>query len=114
MSVFPQSMKTTAHHTQSIDYDRLAAGYRISRRSLERRFKQATGDTPLVYLQQLRVETAKRLLEEGGRTFNEITYLVGYEDVTFFRKIFIRLTGVRPREYQQRFTGYPAASVFLS
>ena len=96
------------HYTGAIDYDRLAEKFRMSRRSLERRFKQATGVTPLVYLQQLRVETAKRLLEEGNRTFNEITYLVGYEDIPFFRKVFVRLTGLRPKEYRQRFTGYSA------
>jgi transcriptional regulator GlxA family with amidase domain len=94
------------HHTQSIDYNRLAEKFRMSRRSLERRFKKATGVTPLMYLQQLRVETAKRLLEEGNRTFNEITYQVGYEDIAFFREVFIRLTGLRPKEYQQRFAGY--------
>ncbi len=94
------------HHAQAIDYDWLAQEYRMSRRSLERRFKQATGFTPLGYLQQLRVETAKRLLEEGSHTFNEITYLVGYEDISFFRKVFVRLTGLRPKEYQQRFAGY--------
>ncbi|WP_299983846.1 GlxA family transcriptional regulator [Desulfobacula sp.] len=99
------------HHTQSVDYDRLAEKYRMSRRSLERRFKQATGVTPLGYLQQLRVENAKLLLEDGSQTFNEITYLVGYEDISFFRKVFVRLTGLRPKEYQQRFTGYTAKLV---
>jgi transcriptional regulator GlxA family with amidase domain len=94
------------HYTQSIDYDRLAGEFRMSRRSLERRFKQATGVTPLGYLQQLRVETAKSLLEDGSRTFNEITYQVGYEDIPFFRKVFVKLTGLRPKEYQQRFAGY--------
>lgn len=96
------------HHTTSIDYDWLAKKFQVSRRSLERRFKQAIGVTPLGYLQQLRVQTAKRLLEEGSRTFNEITYQVGYEDISFFRKIFIRLTGLRPKEYRQRFSGYSA------
>jgi transcriptional regulator GlxA family with amidase domain len=99
------------NHTQSIDYDMLAGKYRMSRRSLERRFKKATGVTPLEYLQQLRVETAKRLLEEGNQTFTEITYQVGYEDISFFRKVFVRLTGLRPKEYQQRFAGYSAKSV---
>ena len=94
------------HHAQSIDYDRLAQKHRMSRRSLERRFKQATGVTPLVYLQQVRVEAAKRLLEEGSRPFDEITDMVGYEDIAFFRKVFVRLTGLRPREYQQRFAPY--------
>jgi YesN/AraC family two-component response regulator len=52
------------------------------------------------------VETAKRLLEDGGYTFNEITYMIGYEDIPFFRKVFTRLTGLRPKEYRQRFAGY--------
>jgi transcriptional regulator GlxA family with amidase domain len=94
------------HYTQTIDYERLAGEFRMSRRSLERRFKHATGVTPLGYLQQLRVETAKSLLEDGSRTFNEITYQVGYEDIAFFRKVFVKLTGLRPKEYQQRFAGY--------
>ena len=91
------------HQAEPVDYELLAAKFRMSRRSLERRFKQATRVTPLGYLQRLRVEKAKRLLEEGYHTFSEITYQVGYEDISFFRKIFIRLTGLRPKEYQQKF-----------
>ncbi|WP_218188032.1 GlxA family transcriptional regulator [Desulfosarcina cetonica] len=64
------------HHTEAVDYDHLAASQRISRRSLERRFKQATGYTPLGYLQQLRIESAKRLLEDGRHTVAEIADLV--------------------------------------
>lgn len=94
------------HQTKAIDYEWLAREFRMSRRSLERRFKQAVGTTPLGYLQKLRVEHAKHLLEDGTWTFNEITYQVGYEDISFFRKIFIRLTGLRPKEYQHRFSGY--------
>lgn len=94
------------HHTQSIDYDRLARKYQISRRSLERRFKHATDATLVQYLQQVRVEAAKRLLEEGGQPFDEITNMVGYEDISFFRKVFMKLTGLRPSEYQKRFAPY--------
>ncbi len=94
------------HQTETVDYQRLARICRVSRRSLERRFRRATGVTPLGYVQQLRVEKAKRMLEEGVLTFNEITYEVGYEDIAFFRKLFIRLTGLRPKEYQRRFSGY--------
>jgi YesN/AraC family two-component response regulator len=54
------------------------------------------------------MEHAKRLLEEGTQTFNEITYRVGYEDVSFFRKLFVRMTGLRPKEYRQKFAGYAA------
>lgn len=95
---------------QTKDYNHMADRLGVSRRSLERRFKQAIGMTPLEYLQTLRVERAKHLLEEGNRTFNEITYEVGYEDISFFRRIFIRLTGLRPKEYKQKFAGYTALS----
>ncbi len=96
------------HQSEAIDYEWLAQKLRMSRRSLERRFKQSVGVTPLGYLQTLRVEKAKQLLEEGTQTFSEITYQVGYEDIPFFRKIFVRLTGLRPNEYQRRFAGYSA------
>jgi len=99
------------HYTESIDYDGLAVKFGMSRRSLERRFKQATGITPLGYLQQLRVEVAKHLLEEGNKTIQEISYLVGYEDIPFFRKVFTRLAGLRPKEYQQRFSGYSSKPI---
>ncbi len=92
--------------TQAVEYNQLAQKLNISRRSLERRFKNASGMTPLSYLQKLRVEHAKQMLEEGTYTFNEVTYAVGYEDISFFRKLFIRLTGMRPKEYQQKFAGY--------
>lgn len=94
------------NRSRTMDYDRMADQFRVSRRSLERRFKHATGMTPLSYLQKLRVEQAKRMLEEGASSFSEITYAVGYEDIPFFRKIFIRLTGLRPKEYQRKFAGY--------
>ena len=92
-----------AEHANPLDYEKLAGDYRMSRRSLERRFKAATGLTLLGYVQHLRVETAKGLLEEGRHSFGEITYLVGYDDITFFRKIFVRLTGTLPKAYQRRF-----------
>ncbi len=92
------------NQTQGLDYNRLSATLGLGRRSFERRFKLALGLTPLGYQQQLRVGHAKRLLEEGHLSFSEITYKVGYEDISFFRKIFIRVTGLRPKEYQQKFT----------
>ncbi len=103
--------KMEEHYKETLDYNRLAEEFRMSRRSLERRFRQATGVTPLVYLQQLRIENAKRLLEEGIQNVNEIAWEVGYEDISFFRKVFVRVTGLRPREYQRRFAGYGAGVV---
>ena len=88
---------------QTFNYDKLARNNGMSRRTFERRFKAATGDTPLIYQQRLRVEAAKRLLEDGNRSFDEITYQVGYEDSSSFRKVFLKQTGLRPTEYQKKF-----------
>lgn len=68
----------------------------MTRRTFERRFKNATGDSPLRYLQRVRIENAKQLLEKGGKTFDEITYLVGYEDSSAFSKIFKKQQGSLP------------------
>jgi len=106
-TVVQDAQKRIRHHwNKMVDYDLLAEKAGISRRSLERRFKQVAGVTPLIYQQRLRVEAAKALLEEGHRSFVDITHRVGYEDVSFFRKVFVRLTGLRPKEYQRRFAGY--------
>src|SRR5438034_5650618 len=75
----------------------------MSLRNFVRRFKQATGDSPLLYLQKLRVAAAKRLLESNHRTMQEISGAVGYQDVAFFRALFQRHTGFSPSAYRQRF-----------
>jgi len=75
----------------------------MSLRNFVRRFKQATGDSPLMYLQKLRIAAAKRLLEGDHRTVQEISDAVGYQDVAFFRNLFQRHTGVSPSAYRQRF-----------
>src|SRR5438094_4846950 len=75
----------------------------MSLRNFVRRFKQATGDCPLMYLQKLRIAAAKRLLESDHRTVQEISEAVGYQDVAFFRNLFQRHTGVSPSAYRQRF-----------
>jgi transcriptional regulator GlxA family with amidase domain len=75
----------------------------MSLRNFVRRFKQATGDSPLTYLQKLRVAAAKRLLENDHRSMQEISDAVGYQDVVFFRQLFQRHTGVSPSAYRRRF-----------
>jgi transcriptional regulator GlxA family with amidase domain len=75
----------------------------MSLRNFVRRFKQATGDSPLAYLQKLRIAAAKRLLESNHRTMQEISDAVGYQDVAFFRSLFQRHTGVSPSAYRERF-----------
>src|SRR5215510_5843836 len=75
----------------------------MSLRNFVRRFKQATGDSPLLYLQKLRIAAAKRLLEGRHRSVQEISDAVGYKDVAFFRSLFQRHTGVSPSAYRQQF-----------
>jgi transcriptional regulator GlxA family with amidase domain len=75
----------------------------MSLRNFVRRFKQATGDSPLIYLQKLRVAAAKRLLEGDHRTMQEISDAVGYQDVAYFRLLFQRHTGASPSAYRRRF-----------
>ena len=90
-------------YNRNFDADQIARSNGMSRRTFERRFKTATGDTPLAYLQRTRVEAAKQLLESGRRTCDEIAYQVGYEDSGFFRKLFIKHTGLRPSDYRLKF-----------
>ena len=75
----------------------------MSLRNFVRRFKQATGDSPLIYLQKLRVAAAKRLLESDHRSMQEISDAVGYQDVAYFRGLFQRHTGVSPSAYRRSF-----------
>jgi len=88
---------------QSYPYEDVASKSGMSRRTFERRFKAATGDTPLIYLQRVRVEKAKAMLENRDLSFDEIAYRVGYQDSTAFRKIFFKQTGLLPGEYRRRF-----------
>jgi len=75
----------------------------MSSRNFVRRFKAATGLTPVDYMQRLRLRAAKRLLEEAHASVQEISSSVGYTDVPFFRALFKRHTGMSPAEYRRRF-----------
>jgi transcriptional regulator GlxA family with amidase domain len=75
----------------------------LPERTLKRRFKAATGTTLIDYVQNLRIEEAKRLLESGRLPVEEISARVSYEDVSFFRRIFKRLTGLTPSQYRKMY-----------
>jgi transcriptional regulator GlxA family with amidase domain len=75
----------------------------IPERTLKRRFKTATSHTLIEHLQNLRVEEAKRLLESGVMAVDDISVAVGYEDPSFFRRLFKRLTGLSPSQYRRMF-----------
>jgi len=93
-----------SRYRDMFDVVSLARRFGMGRRTLERRFRACTGDTPLVYLQRVRVEQAKKILETENMTFEEISYAVGYENSSFFRKIFIKHTGLRPLAYRTKFS----------
>ena len=90
-------------YSNRFNSEQLAREFGMSRRTFERRFKKATGHTPVFYLQLVRVEAAKQMLETDYRSFDEIAYKVGYEDSSFFRKVFIKHTGLSPSEYKAKF-----------
>lgn len=93
------------HQNFSRDFqlETLARRVGMSLRNFVRRFKEATGDSPLVYIQKLRIAAAKRLLESNRRSMQEISDAIGYQDVAFFRGLFQRHTGITPSAYRRRF-----------
>jgi transcriptional regulator GlxA family with amidase domain len=83
----------------------------LSERSLKRRFKSATATTLIEYVQRLRIEEAKRLLETGQSAIDGISAAVGYEETAFFRQLFKRHTGLSPLEYRRMFAPIVDASI---
>jgi len=81
----------------------LADALHVSYRTLHRRFQKAAGQAPLAYWQALRVELAKELLESSRLGLAQIVEQVGYSDLSAFRRLFVRSTGLSPAQYRQRF-----------
>jgi transcriptional regulator GlxA family with amidase domain len=96
-----QRMEATLH--EGFNLGELAASLAVSERTLNRRFKQAVGLAPLAYLQNLRIEVAKQLLETRPIGIETVSERVGYGDLSTFRQLFKRKTGLSPGEYQTRF-----------
>lgn len=83
--------------------DRLCQKLSIGRRSFERRFKARTRNTVVEYAQRVKVEFAKKQLEAGLKTINEIIYETGYIDIDAFRKVFKKVTDLSPIEYRKKY-----------
>jgi transcriptional regulator GlxA family with amidase domain len=75
----------------------------LAERTFKRRFARATGMSPLEYVHTLRLEAAKQRLEQGEAVIEAIAEEVGYEDGSFFRRLFRRQVGITPHEYRRRF-----------
>ncbi len=93
-----------AEQEQKPSVEDLASIANLSRRSFIRRFKTATGNTPIEYLHRMNVEKAKRHLETGKDSVEQIIYSLGYNDLNSFRKIFIRYTDLTPKEYRWKYS----------
>jgi transcriptional regulator GlxA family with amidase domain len=88
---------------EKITIEDLSDRFAIARRSLVRRFKKATSNPPIEYIQRIKIEAAKRKLEQRRKTVNEIMYSVGYTDVKAFRNVFKKITGLSPIDYRNKF-----------
>jgi transcriptional regulator GlxA family with amidase domain len=91
------------HFRDAVSLQDLADRVSLSARTFKRRFRQATGDTAITYLQVLRVEAAKQMLETTRLAVEQITRQVGYEDVSSFTRLFRRQTGLSPCAYRSKF-----------
>jgi transcriptional regulator GlxA family with amidase domain len=88
---------------EKITVDQLASMLALGRRNMERRFKKATSNTVVEYIQRVKVEAAKKNLETSRKNINEVMYEVGYSDTKAFRTIFKKITGLSPNEYKQKY-----------
>ncbi|HET6158056.1 MAG TPA: GlxA family transcriptional regulator [Dongiaceae bacterium] len=97
-----------ANFAKPLSIDELAQHAGMSRRNFLRRFKAATGAMPGAYLQMFRVAAARQMLEDSATSVQRVGSAVGYDNVTFFRQIFRRYTGVTPAEYRSNFKPVPS------
>ncbi|WP_300598467.1 helix-turn-helix domain-containing protein [Niabella sp.] len=88
---------------ERLPVDVLCERFAMGRRTFERRFKKATTNTVVEYIQRVKIEAAKKLLEQGRRTIQEAMYHVGYNDVKAFRDVFKRITGMTPVDYKLKY-----------
>ncbi len=95
---------------EKISVDQLAAQFALSRRNFVRRFKKATHNTPLEYIQRVKIEAAKKSLESSTENISEVMYAVGYSDTKAFRNIFRKYTGFTPTEYKLKYNRHLAAA----
>lgn len=89
--------------SEKITVDELSNRFGVSRRTFERRFKKATNNTIIEYVQRVRVEAAKKEFEKGFKTINEVMFETGYTDTKAFRDIFRKHSGMTPSAYMNKY-----------
>ncbi|UXP31250.1 helix-turn-helix domain-containing protein [Reichenbachiella agarivorans] len=91
------------HYQDKITIADLADSVAVGRRSFERRFKSATNNTVIEYIQRVKIEAAKRNFESSQRNISEVMFSVGYTDTKAFRTVFKKITGLTPIEYRNKY-----------
>jgi transcriptional regulator GlxA family with amidase domain len=93
------------HYAQAHPVETMTQRAGLTRRTFTRRFRAATGHLPMDYVHAVRVEKAKRIIEQDAAGIDDVAYQVGYEDPTFFRRLFKREVGLTPAAYRRKFAG---------
>lgn len=91
------------NYQERITVDQLTSMLALSRRNFERRFKKATANTAIEYIQRVKIEAAKKFFEISTKNISEVMYHVGYSDTKAFRTVFRKITGLSPIEYRNRY-----------
>ena len=89
--------------SEKILFESLSKKLAVGRRNFDRRFIKATGNTPVEYLQRVKIESAKKAFETTRKNISEVMYEAGYSDLKAFREVFRKITGISPLEYRRKY-----------
>lgn len=92
------------NYKEKLSVEELAALVCLGRRTFERKFRAATGNTVIEYVQRVKIEAAKKSLEAGRKNVSEVMFDAGYANINAFRKVFRKYTGMSPQQYRERYT----------
>ncbi|SIR70111.1 GlxA family transcriptional regulator [Williamsia sterculiae] len=106
-SIAAVQLRALEHLADGVGVDRLASWYGTSRRTFDRDFRSATGQSPLRWLLHQRILRSQRLLETTDLTVDEIAHRVGFSSAVTLRPHFRGILGVSPRHYRDTFTTDP-------
>ena len=90
-------------YADRLTVDQIADQFAVTRRTFERRFKKATRNTVVEYVQRVKIEAAKKQLEIGRKSIYEVMEAVGYADMKTFRDVFRKFAGMTPNEYRGKY-----------
>lgn len=101
VAMLQQKIESQYHSIEKLE--EITKDMPTSARNMTRRFKQVTGIPPIEYLQNIRVESSKKYLEQTQLSISEIIEKTGYNDPKAFRKVFYKMVGMKPIEYREKF-----------